>query len=523
MNAMFLYLLYIFSEHIEKEILQLCRELDRSTIAGSCGHESEAERGFNLDVSVIVPRIALCVSSRSVGTEDESETTPRKHNLRSRYAHEPAAGVWREGRGTSPRKRAVSADIEEIDNTLLTFALYGLNASFTKDERQDKTLQLRIGNVSLFGVNGANILTCGSTDTDKWLQLSGMSSDEAYAIESSFQWRQQGNMTSASSDTMAVMSNNSDSEAEYDLEASEVDALTKLIGGSKTHVVVVVTVSSMKTLWDEPTHVLFSNILSDLTSQFLYLDRPKLFVAQKTLCAQLSMNKSCLKDLQSRMKYSVEVNVQGIVFECPCVDPVLTNSSYRRSSLSAQSPGHRGRNAVFRRKKNSIRVLIRSFTVSGGDFLPNVRPYSVLEENLSSIPTRNLWSSVELLVEILLGKLSCSVVHPFVYSLNAVELQFVTESRKVLQSNTASSNGWGANDESVMEDVVSITGAPWSVACVMSPCDILAHPIFPALRLDVFCSSLELSVSMEVCILFTHWCCFSCGVIILLLLRTCPL
>lgn len=499
---MFVFVTYVFSERIEKEILQLCRELDRSTIAGSCGQDSEAERGFNLDVSVTVPRIALCVSSRGVGSEDECEATPRKHNLRSRYAQESSAGAsppWREGRGASPRKRAVSSEVEEIDNTLLTFAIYGLNSTFTKDERQDKTLQLRIGNVSLFGVNGANILTCGTTDTDKWLQHNnGGSADAAYAIESSFQWRQQGSTTSPNSDSMAEMSNNSDSEAEYDLDASELDALTKLIGGSKTHVVVVVTVSSVKVLWDEPTHVLFSNILSDLTSQFLYLDRPKLFVAHKTLCAQLSMNKSCLMDLQARSKFSVEVNVQGIVFECPCVDPMLTNSSHRRSSLSAQSPGARGSNATFRRKKNSIRVLVRSFTVSGGDFLPKVRPYSILEESLRRIPTRSLWKSVELLVEILVGKLSCSVVHPFVYSLNAVELQFVSETRRVAPSHALSSVDWGSSDHGVVEDVVAITGAPLSVACVVSPCDILAHPIFPALRLDVFCSSLELCVSMEV-------------------------
>lgn len=474
---------------IEQRILQLCREFDRTTIAGLGADARNGNAGFVLDISLSVPRIALCVSSRGSGDSEDDQSFFRR-NSRSRYSGDFPSHYSAQNRGLSSNRRGESEDVPE-DQTMFTVALYGLNVSFTKDQHQDMTVQIKIGSVRGFGLHGINIMTIGSTDTDVWLQ-SG-STDGLYAIESSFQWRQRNYL--ASSETGIAESHEmSDSDAENNHIASEVDAYTKLLGGLKVHCVVVITVSSVKLRWDEPTHALCSRLNNDMTSEFLYLNKTKLFVSDKAACAQLSINKSSLMDLACNRKYSAEINVQGIVFECPCVDPSVTDSGFRRSTI-LRWPDHSATDAP-RGKRHFIRVIIRSFKVSGGDFLPKTQSYAKLEETLHSIPTRSLWPSVDGLVEILLGKLNCSVVHPFVYSLNATELQFVTATKKTAQLNH-SNEVFSANN--CHEEVIAITGSPWSIACVVSPCDILAHPIFPALRLDVFSSPLQLRLSMEVC------------------------
>jgi hypothetical protein len=493
-----------YAGNVEREILQLCRELDRNTIAGSSAEARQGgkEVAFVLDVSLSVPRIAVCLSSRGGdGREDrdrdrDREGSPSKsrfrHHSPMRPAHSPRAYT------SSPRRgREDPGEGGEGSNTLFTLALYGFSTSFTKDERNDKTMHLRLGSVFMFGVNGTNILTCGSEETDKWLQQ-GEVGDDTYAIESSFQWRETadpGGGGGGEQDSPA----NSDSEVECDLlEVSEMDNLTRLMGTSKTHCVVVLAVASVKMRWDEPTHLLFHQIGADLSSKFLHLDTPKLFLEQKALCAQLSVNKSSLMDLSSRSKYSAEISVHGIVYECPCVGP--------SGAVSAPAPytpySARRRASEVHRKTNFIRLLVRSFKVCGGDFLPKVQSYSKLEEELHNIPARSLWPSVDYLTEVLLGKLNCSVVHPFIYSLNAIELQFVTVTKRGGPGGGGGGGGGGGTPTPglaplVSEEVETITGSPWSVSMVMSRCDILAHPIFPALRLDIFCSPLKLSLSIE--------------------------
>lgn len=472
---------------MERDILQLCRELDRNIIAGSGAdvNTGAEDKGFVLDVSVSMPRIAVCISTLDSDSLSMDPPTTPSSRSRAAFAGTPPRRhrvPRRPGRSPSRRK---SAGVETQEaSTLFTLALYGMNTSFTKDERQDKTMHLRLGSVSMFGVNGTNILTCGSSETDQWLQGS---EGAEYAIDSSVQWRGQAIAGMDSSDSWrGGNGSNSDSEVEYDGEGiSEMEALTNLIVGSKTHCIVVLSVSSVKVRWDEPTHMLFHRISSDLTSKFLYLDTPKLYVNQKALCAQLSINKSALMDLQSRSKYSAEISVQGIVFECPCLEPLGSAPVPLSGRLDAG------------KKMHFIRLLVRSFKICGGDFLPKVEPYSKLEEEIHRIPARSLWPSVDYLTKVLLGKLNCSVVHPFVYSLNSIEFQFVTVWGSSLGNNGCVSG--------MPEEVVAITASPWSLSCVVSPCDILAHPIFPALRLDIFCSPLKLALTTEVTPLF---CCY---------------
>lgn len=477
-------------DNIEKEILQLCLEFDRNTTAGTCSEVGSDEDAFALDITVSIPRIALCVSSRGAEKEDVS-SPPRKHSFRGipRTVTPPQKGQ----RGVSPKKRGESEDRFGVgDHTLFTFALYGVYTSLTKDQRHDRIIHLKLGSVVIFGVNGMNIVTIGSAeDTDRWLQDDD-SRPEQLAIDSSFQWRQQGGERKGGFGSDIA---NSDSDIETDVEMSEVSKLSR---GSKIHCVIAVTISTVKIHWDEQTHALFSKIKSDMLSQFLHLDKPKLFVAEKASCAQLSMNKSCLMDLSADVKFSVEINVQGVMFECPCVDPSSSDSTNHRF----YQVGHTRQRYTEGRKsnKNLIRVLIRSFKVSGGDFLPMAASYAKLEESLQSIPTKNLWSSVDFLIEVLLSKLYCSVVHPFVYSVNAIELQFVTITTAPIANSTEDlSKKISIGDLALTEEVVVITGRPWSVACVVSPCVVRSHPIFPALRLDIFCSPLKLTLSMEVC------------------------
>ena len=374
----------------------------------------------------------------------------------------------------------------------MTFATYGLSTSITNDERNDKTMQLRIGSVFVFGVDGVNILTGGTTDSDIWLDDKVDTSD-SYAIESSFQWRGQGEAWNLSLNR--EHESKSDSETDFDADMTEVDALNKLIGGPSIHIVIIIGISSLEMRWDEPSHVAFHEIFSDLSSDFLYLDTPKLFLEQKTLCAQLSMNRASLKELESKSKYSAEINIHGITFECPCVEPSVP--------ISRPVERQRGMSYGIHRSTRYIRVFVRSFKICGGDFLPKIQPYSKLEEKLHDIPTNSLWGSVDLLTEILLGKLKSSVVHPFVYSLNAMDIQLVTlnTGRSSSTDNLRSSSVsylHGMPAQNSYETISQITKCPWSASCVISPCDVLAHPIFPAMRLDLFCSPLELRFSVQV-------------------------
>jgi hypothetical protein len=48
----------------------------------------------------------------------------------------------------------------------------------------------------------------------------------------------------------------------------------------------------------------------------------------------------------------------------------------------------------------------------------------------------------------------------------------------------------------------NMTESPWSLNVIFSPCDVEAHPIFPSLRLDAYCSALNITATLEASSIF---------------------
>jgi hypothetical protein len=258
--------------------------------------------------------------------------------------------------------------------------------------------------------------------------------------------------------------------------------------------------------WDEASVLFIRALSTEILPEFVPLEKSKRFQELKRLSAERSMNKNSISSGSNALRYSAEVVFRGIVFECPCSyskDTKLRTPSpakFRHSrvpfvssswSLDGAVDGiNQAPSAGIGRleRKKSMRLTIRSCKICGGDFLSQVVSHREIEETLKNVPTRDLWPSINDMVLVLLGKLKSSVVNPFVFSANDVELHHVV-----------SMDPYSFSSGSMEDEIVYITKVPWSITAVVSVCEIPAHPIYPAVRLDVFCSPLTLLVSMTVC------------------------
>jgi hypothetical protein len=449
--------------------------LDAST---AVSESSQSESSIvTVELHLTAPRTALCL------TNDHVEIT-----------HKSPAPSDR-SRGQLNSKTDDKTQQSNSGSTLLTIAFYGFSITFGRVQHNDQSLLVRVGNICAYGVRGQSIVTCGPLDNDYWLQSGAIegAEDSSLALNSSLQWAAVGEDAGRAANSMT-----SESEDESGLSSASANALKRLIDGVKTHVVVAVSIAAVKMWWDEST-VMF---VRSLERKFSHIDEFRFqnrsfFNREKILCASLSMHKSSLLGLESVVKLSAEMMIHGIIFECPCNVSLLHSSRDGLSKTNLSTPhSKKAEKNVSRRQ--SVRISMRSFKLCGGDFLPVTQAQVQLEESLRQVPTRSMWPFVNELTEVLLGKLKCSAVSPFLISCNDIEVHHISLTPTPASGKVLNSPGNAADTSSWHESVVFVTRTPWSIRAVVSPCNVQAHPIFPALRLDLYCSPLSITFSLEV-------------------------